>query len=471
MTGTFVYKASKTIGAFMLSEARIRALVGPLGSGKSMGGLMELFRRMVQQAPDENGIRPTRFALVRNTAAQLRETLLKDATSYFGEFFNYKVSTSTMEFRFKLADGTFVESDWLLTALDRPEDQKKLLSLNLTGALVDECREVPYDIIAPLDGRIGRFPPKVRAPRTWRGMILVSNPWSVVSEYHTNLVLNPPPGWELFKQPGGLDPDAENLENLDPDYYTRLLEGRSQEWIDVHVHGKWGSDPGGQAVYKAVWKGEVHIARGLKANPQLPVVIGMDFGRTPAAVITQEDLRGRVLVLKELSSEDMGLHAFLEYILIPYLKEHYTLYKLFVIGDPAGAHRSQLDDSSAFSVLKQWGLSAMPAPTNDPMRRIQAVERRLLQRSSAGPGLLVSLEGCPLLIEGFERGYKYRRTKTGDLLNVPDKAGASARFTHVHDALQYAVLGHQNNFIATRLRIEERRRTMTAKRISPKAWT
>ena len=45
--------------------------------------------------------------------------------------------------------------------------------------------------------------------------------------------------------------------------------------------------------------------------------IGLDFGLTPAAVFTQTDARGRLLVVDELCGEDMGIRQFLEDLLIP----------------------------------------------------------------------------------------------------------------------------------------------------------
>jgi hypothetical protein len=460
------YTPSKTIAEFMRSDARIRALVGPLGSGKSMGALMELFRRSVEQTPDSKGIRPTRWALIRNTAQQLRETLLKDATQYFGEFFTHKVSTGVLEFRFRMADGTSVESDWLTMPLDRPEDQRKLLSLNLTGALIDECREVPYDVIAALNGRIGRYPPLLRAPRTWRGMILVSNPWSVASEYHENFVLNPPDDWGLYKQPGGLDPDAENLQFLDKDYYSKLMQGQNDEWIKVHVHGQWGDDLSGKAVYIHSWDLEVHARDSLQAIPSLPLLIGMDFGRQPAAILTQEDMFGRLLVLEEFIRADRGLDLFLDE-LIPHLRTNYPGFRVFVVGDPSGVARSDLREESAFSVLQAAGLQAMPAPTNDPIARIQAVERRLIQRTARGPGLLVDRRKAPVILEGFERGYRYKRMRNGEASAAPDKN----RFSHPHDGLQYAALGHGHNYLARRLQAVTRRNVIRTKPMSPLAWS
>lgn len=462
------YKPSKTCAEFMRSTALVRCIIGPLGSGKSMAGIFELFRRAVEQDPDEKGVRPTRFAIVRNTLAQLRETFLADAQSYLGEFFSYKVSRNAMEFRFYLSDGTFVHSDWLLMPLERPEDARKLLSLNLTGALVEECREVEYSVTAALMGRIGRYPSPARISPTWQGLMFISNPWSEGSEYHENFVLDLPEGWEFFHQPGGLDPDAENTEHLPPGYYERLMDGHSDEWIKVHVHAMFGDDQYGQAVYKSSFKQQWHLAEGLKTNPHLPVLIGIDFGRTPACVFTQQDVHGRILVLQELTSTDMGLNQFCEELLLPTIRDRYAQNRIFVVGDPAGTSRSQYSEETAYDVLESFGLDCVPAPTNDPAQRLRAVEKNLLAVRSGEAGFMIEASACPTLVRGFQRDYRYRKKRDGMLTPQPEKNDAS----HVHDALQYACLGHQSNYVGRRVMLATRQVEMPRRpRFSARAWT
>jgi hypothetical protein len=441
------YVPSRTIRDFMLSNSEVKCIIGPLGSGKSMGALMELFRRMVEQAPDAKGVRPTRFAIVRNTAAQLRDTTLSDARSYFGEYFAYRVTESTLRFRFPLPDGTRVESDWMLMPLERPEDQRKLLSLNLTAAWIEECREVPYDVVAAVRGRIGRYPAVTRVRPTWQALLLVSNPWSESSQYHENFVLNRPKDWDFFHQPGGLEPDAENVEFLPDGYYYRLMEGTSDEWIKVHVHAQFGEDQFGQAVYRATFERTLHLTSGLQVNPMTPVLIGMDFGRTPCALFTQEDMTGRVLALEEVVSEDMHLPAFLEKLLIPRIQERYGQCRIFVVGDPAGNARTSMSDENCFDVLREHGFQAIPAPTNDPTSRVNAVEKLLLRNTAKGRALLVDQDMCPLLARGFMRDYRFRKKRDGELTPSAEKNFAS----HIHDAMQYAALGHQNSFVGRRI--------------------
>lgn len=463
------FKPPLTVKHFMRSNSLVKCIIGPLGSGKSAGALFELFRRMCQQEPDANGVRPTRFVIVRNTSNQLRETTLSDAKSYFGEYFTHKVSTQTLEFRFELGDGTTVQSDWLLMPLERPEDQRKLLSLNITAAMIDECREVPYEIVAAVLGRIGRYPAVKIVKPTWQALIMVSNPWSESSEYHQNFVVKRPEGWDFFHQPGGMEPEAENREYLPDGYYERLLEGQSDEWVNVHVHSMFGEDQFGQAVYKAVFKGDRHCRSGLQHNPMRPLLLGMDFGRTPCAIITQEDMKSRMLCLEELTSTDMGLHSFIHQLMIPHLNEHYPDCHIFIVGDPAGQWKGQFTEDSAFSVLGDAGLKAIPAPTNDPSARIQAVEKRLLQNAGDSPDFLIDRDKCPILVEGFYRGYRYKKQKSGLLTPQPDKND----YSHPHDGLQYAALGHQSSFVGKRLMKHLNRdvRRFAAPKIPAGAWT
>ena len=49
------YDAPPTIQDFMLDDAKVRLLMGPYGSGKTTGCIMELMRRAMMEYPDANG--------------------------------------------------------------------------------------------------------------------------------------------------------------------------------------------------------------------------------------------------------------------------------------------------------------------------------------------------------------------------------------------------------------------------------
>src|SRR5690606_25371189 len=116
------------------------------------------------------------------------------------------------------------------------EDQRRLLSMQLTGAWLSECIEMDVGIVAPLSGRCGRYPSAAQGGATWFGLIADTNFPSEGSDWHKFMELDKPPDWEVFKQPGGMDEDAENLEwltqtpatlKLAEDDPRRLAQGRT----------------------------------------------------------------------------------------------------------------------------------------------------------------------------------------------------------------------------------------------------
>src|SRR5689334_22113090 len=109
------YKAPPTCAALMRSNAFGRLGLGPIGSGKTTAMLFELLRRACEQTPAKDGYRYTRFAVVRQTLRQLKDTVLKDIQSWLqsnglGEF---KVSENTFHLNF--GD---VRSEWPLIPLE-----------------------------------------------------------------------------------------------------------------------------------------------------------------------------------------------------------------------------------------------------------------------------------------------------------------------------------------------------------------
>ena len=74
------------LSEFMQSEARIRIIFGPVGSGKSTACCMELMRLALDQEPSpKDGIRYSKAAVIRNTYGELRTTTLETWTSIFPE--------------------------------------------------------------------------------------------------------------------------------------------------------------------------------------------------------------------------------------------------------------------------------------------------------------------------------------------------------------------------------------------------
>jgi len=434
-----------TIGRFMLDDSFVRLIMGPVGSGKSAGCFMELLRRARLQEPDNKGVRRTRMAIIRNTLQQLRQTCLADIEMWLNPIAKYRVTDATIQVRFPLGDGTTVESDWMLIPLDTKADQQRLLSLNLTGAWVSEFREIDPQLISALSGRLGRFPSKAIAKPTWYGIVAETNPPDEDSEWFTLLEVERPPNWAFYKQPGGMSPEAENIENLPDGYYDNLLANNNEDWSNIHVHAQYGKSLGGQAVFRASFKPDFHVVEAdeLVLIDTMPIMIGQDFGRTPASLIGQIDNRGRLVIHDELTSEDMGIEQFATTKLRPLLYEKYMGKAIFMVGDPKGRDKSQTNEDSPFDVLQRLGFDVYPAPTNYIDPRLRAVEQLLLHQVDGGPMLIIS-DACGVTISAMKYWYRYRRKLTGILEDKPEKTHP---WSDVADCLQYMALSTNANYL------------------------
>lgn len=441
------YNAPPTISRFMQDDkAEMRFLLGPYGSGKTTACLLELIRRATQEYPNAQGLRQTRFAVVRNTSGQLRQTVLPEIEKWLLPAYRYKVTDSTLNFDFPLPDGSRVQSSWLMIPLDEPRDVERLLSLNLTGAWVSEFRQVPLEIMDPLFGRCGRFKPLGVSQNAWFGVVGESNPPDEDSPWYLKLEVDRPATWKLYKQPSGLAADAENLENLRPGYYQSLVASSTADWSDVHVRCQYGKSLSGQAVFRSSFRPDFHVTQApLKVTDTYPLMVGQDFGRTPAALITQIDVRGRLLILSEHTSTDMGIEQFTQSILKPALARQFPGAPVFMVADPAGRQKSQINEESPFDALQRLGFRAYPAPTNDIDTRLRAVEQLFLRNVDGGPAIMIAGPACPILVRALKFDYRYRRKQTGDLEDKPEKSHPAS---DIADCLQYAALGANGNYTA-----------------------
>ena len=80
------FSTSPVVWKFLQSNNFVRGLMGPVGSGKSYACAAEIMMRAVQQKPSPiDGIRYTRFAIVRNSYPMLKTTTIKTWTDLFPE--------------------------------------------------------------------------------------------------------------------------------------------------------------------------------------------------------------------------------------------------------------------------------------------------------------------------------------------------------------------------------------------------
>jgi phage terminase large subunit len=448
------YTPVPSVTPYLLSDKFQSFIVGPVGSTKTTASLMKIPIEAKKVAACADGIRRSRIAVVRNTRQMLLDSTIKDFLGLFPEGQAGTYLRTELRFILKFDD---VEADILFRGLDDANDVRRLLSLQLSFAMVDEVREINSDVFDALTGRLGRYPNGMMVPhRAQWGHDDKGNPVQGCVDDMGNQVkkvwgaTNPPDldaHWEQYLtnadpekvhvtiQPSGLSDEADWVQHLPSHYYEDLCEGKSEDWVDVYVHGKWGKSLSGLPVYDKTFTQDFHVAKEkLKAvqSADYPITIGIDFGRTPSAVFMQRDPRGRVLVLDEITSENMGLDTFINTKLNPFIGNNYQGHTFVCAPDPAGFMKQQASELTLVDQLKDAGYKCVKPPSNDPDKRIAAVERLLSQQLEGKAMFLVS-PSCTQLIKGFRSGYRYKVKKNGEMEDKPDKN----EWSHVHDALQY----------------------------------
>lgn len=471
MSYDFKYKPDgKVLRQFFKDQSFFRGIRGPVGSGTSSACCVEIFRRATEQEAGQDGVRRSRFAIIRNTNPQLRTTTIKTWLEWFPERVFGKFNWS-VPYTHKIEIGN-IELEVIFLALDRPDDVDKLLSLDLTGAWVNEAREISKSVIDGTTMRCGRYPSMKDGGPTWYGVIADTNApsddhwWPIMSgespvpEYiprEEAMMLQKPDDWTFFTQPAGMEEKfddtgkeiigynisklAENINNLPADYYNKIILGKTKSWIDVYVMNRLGTVDEGKTVYPT-YNDDVHVGtESLITIEGLPIYVGMDFGLTPAAVFGQKMPNGRWLILREVVTYDMGTARFADTIRTE-IARHFPsvpLDKFDFYGDPAGDQRAQTDETTPFQILRTHGIQARPTNTNDPVVRIEAVEGMLNRMVDGLPGFLLD-PSCKTLRQGFRSGYQYRRLQVSGEARYEDKPFKN-KFSHPHDALQYMAIG------------------------------
>lgn len=462
----FSYKPDgDVLKSFMKDSTFFRGIRGPVGSGKSVGCCVEVFRRALEQQKGADGLRKSRWAIIRNTNPQLRTTTIKTWLDWFPESDWGKFHWS-VPYTHHIKKGE-IDLEVIFLALDRPEDVKKLLSLELTGIWINEAREIPKSIIDACTMRVGRYPSMRDGGPSWSGVIADTNApeedhwWPIMAgevpipdhiPREQAKMLVKPDNWNFFTQPCGMlevkdeegeiqdykeNPKAENQKNILANYYSNLIRGKTKSWIDVYVMNRLGAIQDGKPIYP-MFAPEVHISKEeIAVAANLPVYVGLDFGLTPAATIGQK-VRGRWLIQQEIVAIDMGIVRFAELLRQELATRFSAASEVIIYGDPAGDFRAQTDESTPFHILRGAGLRAYPAPSNSVDLRLEAVSSQLTKMVEGKPAFLVDRR-CASLVKGFEGGYQYRRMEVSGerYSDKPDKN----MFSHIHDALQYMMLG------------------------------
>lgn len=443
-----VYKVSPTFNKVHRDNNPFIFIMGPVASGKSTGCIMHLFMNAMKQKPDENNVRNSRYAVIRSTYPQLRSSVIKTFESWFKDKIVITYNSPIVgRLVYPLDDGTKLNMELMFVAVEDDAAADKLRSWEFTGAYVNEGHEIPeYLIRTILPQRVNRYP-ATKDGGVVDPVIIVD--YNAVSTDHWLYKLaeeTKPSIMSFYRQPPAViksadgtysvNPEAENLEFLEKDYYLNVCLSSTEEAINTDLMNNYGERRAGKPVYKDYSDADHLNENGFKPLRGVPVIIGVDQGLTPAAAFTQQSADGSVFVFDEISTEDCSLREFAEEYIWPTITSKYPWIKdnFVVVCDPASSQRSMNDAKAGIEIFKEAGLPVKLAKTNSSTERREAVMHflRLKGRFNLSPS-------CVMLRKGFISDYRYDKLRSfnGSVYkDVPTKN----IYSHVHDALQYAML-------------------------------
>jgi hypothetical protein len=484
---SFRYEAEPTLARFHCSDAFIRGVRGPYGSGKSVAvGVAELLMRAHQQQPDRYGKRKTRWAAVRNTYGELKTTTIKTWQEWVPQEVCPLKWDEPITGRMvrKLPDGTTIDMEIIFIAVDRPAHIKKLKSLELTGVWLNEASEMDKSIIDAATARVGRYPAKKDgAPYTWCGVVMDTNSMDDDHWWH-DLDVGPTdedrrmeiealmeglhaalkalgmdrPLIEFFDQPPALleaqgsyvpNPDAENVKNqpLGAAYWLQLIAGKEKEWIDIFVMNQYGKVIDGKPVYPE-YNPDIHGRKiALRPIPGRPITVGMDYGLSPAAVFIQQSAKGQLLVLGECVAKErsMGFENFATMALRPYMADRFgnvdsngEPWEFRYVGDPTGTQRAQSDEGTVIQIGADVGMNILGAKTNAFPARREALAF-FMNRLVEGQSALLIDDSCVMFKKGLRGGYHYRRVQIVGEARYQDTPYKN-KYSHVVEGGQYGAM-------------------------------
>lgn len=443
-----------SVQPFLGSDKFISLIVGPVGSTKTSAGIMKIAYHAKQMAACRDGIRRSRCVWVRNTNQMLHDTSIPDFLKWFPDGVAGTFAKVQMKFVLKFDD---VECEVLFRGLEDSNDVRRLLSLQISFAVLDEFREINQQIFEALQGRLGRYPDKALVPPRpeWgndadglplggcvkddgssnRHIWGMTNPPDTDTFWET-LLTDPPKNADVFFQPSGLSQEADWLQYLPSEYYDNLAEGKKQDWIDVYINAQFGKSLAGKPVFSS-FRSELHVAKEPLILQGAPLIIGVDAGLTPTATIGQIDYQGRLLIHDSITGDSMGALRFCRELLKPLLANKYKGKASIIIIDPAAFQRAQTDERTVADIFKNEGFHVKAALTNTITARLSAVDGYLTRTVDGKPAILFDKIGCAPLILAMRSKYRYKTDSKGETAETPDKTHP---WSDLADSLQYLCL-------------------------------
>lgn len=466
---------------------------GPVGSGKSTACCAKVMMIAMMQEPDPvDNVRKSRIAIIRATTPQLKSTTIKTWLDIFpAENCGPIVYSSPITQRIYVRPGPNgepgLDAEFIFLALDNEKDIFKLKSMDLTAAYINEADGVAPTVFRYTRRRLGRYPRRKGAFQAKFPIIVMDcnavDEDDPLAEYYRN----PPDGWKFWKQPPAvlevkpvaeheyicveddprykgrrmrgkpyeaanriwlLNPDAENLLHLQDGYYETQLAGSKLSEIQRDIQVKFVFNVAGKPVVPD-YADDVH-AREFTVLTDAELEIGSDVGGgtlNPAAVFFQRHPRGIIMVHDELCAANVGVKRFNVELNRALQRPHFAGIPkpegrgLKLHTDPAGAKKDEIFETAVHDHMVGYGWQVLPAWSNDPPVRIEAITNAATRFVDGVPGLIIHRR-CKMLRKTLAGKWHYRRLKiSGVEERYKDEPEKNHPWSDLGDALGYGCMG------------------------------
>jgi predicted phage terminase large subunit-like protein len=214
------------LAAFLKSDHRLRAVIGPVYAGRKSAAVYDIIQRAVRFRAQ----RAWRWVVIRQRRDELDADSLRTLQHWLPDG-RYDEKKRRWGYLYDLGDGLdrLLEIDFL--AIEDSTDRRRISGLECSAAWLDDARNIPEGVLDDIRLIVGRYPGGLEGGCQWRGIVCTSRMplpghWLVTRQ-----------DVELYRQPSGRGPDAENVDHLAQKgfSYAKLAEGEDEDWVRRYV--------------------------------------------------------------------------------------------------------------------------------------------------------------------------------------------------------------------------------------------
>lgn len=328
-----------------------------------------------------------------------------------------------------------VEMRVLFRAIAEGSEEEDARGSECTDLVPEEMDTHDENILINMTGSLARQP--VRSLMNRDGKIFGScNAPDVTNWAYRDFWETKKPGYKLYRQPGGLEPDAENIHVVTRGYYLNQMEINAARpwWINKMIHNRPGYSRDHDVILPDFDDSSMVAPGTLGVMRELPVVVGFDGGNTPAATFWQFPADGTANLLAEVSLMRGDEDSLAEACLTVMAHTRFMGAEFVGCSDPAMDAGNDLPNGSMRSRLeKKLGFRILSCHTNDPEERHGFLRDFTKTRRAGRPGLLID-PSCKVFRRGANQTFHYHEVKgAGGRGNVVKNADS-----HTMESGEYA---------------------------------